>query len=117
MLCGARHPGHAAGLILLSAVARFDLGRLADGTARWRPVQSNHSRAPLTSIRIDFPSSPAPHAGAPAPAASMPCQKPFRDAPRSGPPAGATCHRGRVRVVGGEGIARITRRYAEWLSR
>lgn len=31
MLYGARHPGHAAGLILQSTMARFDLGRLVDG--------------------------------------------------------------------------------------
>ena len=30
MLYGARHPGHAAGLILQSTMARFDLGRLVD---------------------------------------------------------------------------------------
>jgi proline iminopeptidase len=30
-LYGARHPGHAAGLILQSTMARFDLQRLADG--------------------------------------------------------------------------------------
>ncbi|MGE5828322.1 MAG: alpha/beta fold hydrolase [Micromonosporaceae bacterium] len=31
MLYGARHPGHASGLILQSTMARFDLGRLVDG--------------------------------------------------------------------------------------
>jgi pimeloyl-ACP methyl ester carboxylesterase len=31
MLYGARHPGHAAGLILLSTMARFDLDRLVAG--------------------------------------------------------------------------------------
>jgi proline iminopeptidase len=31
MLYGARHPGHAAGLILQSTMARFDLGRLVGG--------------------------------------------------------------------------------------
>lgn len=31
MLYGARHPGHAAGLILQSTMARFDLARLVDG--------------------------------------------------------------------------------------
>jgi pimeloyl-ACP methyl ester carboxylesterase len=31
MLYGARHPGHAAGLILQSTMARFDLERLVDG--------------------------------------------------------------------------------------
>jgi pimeloyl-ACP methyl ester carboxylesterase len=31
MLYGARHPGHAAGLILQSTMARFDLDRLVEG--------------------------------------------------------------------------------------
>lgn len=31
MLYGARHPGHASGLILQSTMARFDLGRLVEG--------------------------------------------------------------------------------------
>ena len=34
MLYGARHPGHAAGLILSSTFARFDLDRLAAGFRR-----------------------------------------------------------------------------------
>jgi pimeloyl-ACP methyl ester carboxylesterase len=34
ILYGARHPGHAAGLILSSTFARFDLDRLANGFAR-----------------------------------------------------------------------------------
>jgi pimeloyl-ACP methyl ester carboxylesterase len=39
MLYGARHPGHAAGLILQSTMARFDLGRLVDG---FRAVASDN---------------------------------------------------------------------------
>ena len=35
MLYGARHPGHAGGLILQSTMARFDLERLADGFRRF----------------------------------------------------------------------------------
>lgn len=31
MLYGARHPGHAAGLVLQSTHARFDLGRIVEG--------------------------------------------------------------------------------------
>ena len=34
MLYGARHPGHAAGLVLQSTNARFDLGRLVEGFRR-----------------------------------------------------------------------------------
>jgi pimeloyl-ACP methyl ester carboxylesterase len=34
MLYGARHPGHAGGLILQSTMARFDLGRLVEGVRR-----------------------------------------------------------------------------------
>ena len=34
MLYGARHPGHAAGLVLQSTFARFDLGRLVSGVRR-----------------------------------------------------------------------------------
>ena len=34
MLYGARHPGHAGGLILQSTFARFDLGRLTEGFRR-----------------------------------------------------------------------------------
>jgi proline iminopeptidase len=34
LLYGARHPGHAGGLILQSTVARFDLDRLTDGVRR-----------------------------------------------------------------------------------
>lgn len=34
MLYGARHPGHAAGLVLQSTNARFDLARLVDGVRR-----------------------------------------------------------------------------------
>lgn len=34
MLYGARHPGHAGGLILQSTMARFDLGRLVGGVRR-----------------------------------------------------------------------------------
>jgi proline iminopeptidase len=34
ILYGARHPGHAAGLILSSTFARFDLDRLAEGFRR-----------------------------------------------------------------------------------
>ena len=34
MLYGARHPGHAAGLILQSTMARFDLARLVEGFRR-----------------------------------------------------------------------------------
>jgi pimeloyl-ACP methyl ester carboxylesterase len=35
MLYGARHPGHAAGLILQSTMARFDLARLVEGFRRF----------------------------------------------------------------------------------
>jgi proline iminopeptidase len=35
ILYGARHPGHAAGLILQSTMARFDLDRLVDGFRRF----------------------------------------------------------------------------------
>ena len=35
MLYGARHPGHAGGLILQSTMARFDLERLVDGFRRF----------------------------------------------------------------------------------
>jgi pimeloyl-ACP methyl ester carboxylesterase len=35
MLYGARHPGHAGGLILQSTNARFDLGRLVEGFRRF----------------------------------------------------------------------------------
>ncbi len=35
MLYGARHPGHAGGLILQSTMARFDLDRLSDGFRRF----------------------------------------------------------------------------------
>jgi pimeloyl-ACP methyl ester carboxylesterase len=38
MLYGARHPGHAGALILLSAMARFDLDRLTEG---FRAVAGN----------------------------------------------------------------------------
>lgn len=38
MLYGARHPGHAAALILLSAMARFDLDRVTEG---YRAVAGN----------------------------------------------------------------------------
>ncbi len=31
MLAGARHPGHAGGLVLLSTMARFDLARVVEG--------------------------------------------------------------------------------------
>src|SRR4051812_23549983 len=31
LLYGARHPEHAGGLVLLSTMARFDLGRLVEG--------------------------------------------------------------------------------------
>jgi pimeloyl-ACP methyl ester carboxylesterase len=34
MLYGARHPGHAGGLVLQSTMARFDLERLVDGFRR-----------------------------------------------------------------------------------
>ena len=34
MLYGARHPGHAGGLVLQSTMARFDLDRLVDGFRR-----------------------------------------------------------------------------------
>ena len=34
MLYGARHPGHAAGLVLQSTHARFDLARLVEGVRR-----------------------------------------------------------------------------------
>ena len=34
MLYGARHPGHAAGLVLQSTHARFDLARLVEGFRR-----------------------------------------------------------------------------------
>jgi pimeloyl-ACP methyl ester carboxylesterase len=34
MLYGARHPGHAAGLVLQSTLARFDLDRLTEGVRR-----------------------------------------------------------------------------------
>ena len=34
MLYGARHPGHAGGLILQSTMARFDLDRLVEGVRR-----------------------------------------------------------------------------------
>jgi pimeloyl-ACP methyl ester carboxylesterase len=34
ILYGARHPGHAAGLVLQSTFARFDLGRLVNGVRR-----------------------------------------------------------------------------------
>ncbi len=36
MLYGARHPGHAAGLVLQSTMARFDLDRLVAGVRRNR---------------------------------------------------------------------------------
>jgi pimeloyl-ACP methyl ester carboxylesterase len=35
MLYGARHPGHAAALVLQSTLARFDLARLVDGFRRF----------------------------------------------------------------------------------
>jgi proline iminopeptidase len=35
MLYGARHPGHAAGLVLQSTMARFDLARLVEGFRRF----------------------------------------------------------------------------------
>jgi proline iminopeptidase len=35
MLYGARHPGHAAGLVLQSTFARFDLERIVDGFRRF----------------------------------------------------------------------------------
>lgn len=35
MLYGARHPGHAAGLVLQSTCARFDVERLVDGFRRF----------------------------------------------------------------------------------
>jgi pimeloyl-ACP methyl ester carboxylesterase len=35
MLYGARHPGHAAGLVLQSTMARFDLPRLVEGFRRF----------------------------------------------------------------------------------
>ena len=35
MLYGARHPGHAAGLVLQSTNARFDLARMVDGFRRF----------------------------------------------------------------------------------
>jgi pimeloyl-ACP methyl ester carboxylesterase len=37
MLYGARHPGHASGLILQSTIARFDLDRLVEAfRGGWR---------------------------------------------------------------------------------
>jgi pimeloyl-ACP methyl ester carboxylesterase len=35
MLYGARHPGHAAGLVLQSTMARFDLDRIVEGFRRF----------------------------------------------------------------------------------
>ena len=51
MLYGARHPGHAGGLILQSTMARFDLDRLVEGfrdppATRWPSGRRDYGGEP-----------------------------------------------------------------------
>ena len=59
MLYGARHPGHAGGLILQSTMARFELERLADGFRRFggdeiaKLARRDYDGEPITDAEWD----------------------------------------------------------------
>jgi proline iminopeptidase len=59
MLYGARHPGHAGGLILQSTMARFELERIADGFRRFggdeiaELAQRDYGGKPITDAEWD----------------------------------------------------------------